>query len=299
MPGWNDILNEITACTNENPFDQVRQKYLKALSAKTGRNVIAYYSGWLQNPAYSETSINDADKNALMATIHDLDRSKGLDIILHTPGGQTAAAESIVDYLHTMFNNDIRAIVPQLAMSAGTMLACACREIIMGTHSSLGPIDPQFGGIPATGVIEEFENAVKAIKDDPASIPLWQAIIGKYHPTFLGECEKAIIWSKEIVKDWLLKCMFNGDSSKKDEIDKIVDFLADHSEMKTHSRHITLKQCQEIGLNVVELEKDQDLQDIVLSIHHSFIHSLSSFPGIMKIIENQNNIRVIERKAVE
>ena len=92
--------------------------------------------------------------------------------------------------------------------------------------------------------------------------------------------------------------MFNGDKSKVSEIDKIVEFLSDHSEMKTHSRHITLQQCKDIGLTIIELEKDQDLQDIVLSIHHSFMHSLSSFPGIMKIIENQNNIRVIERKAV-
>ena len=42
-----------------------------------------------------------------------------------------------------MFGTDIRAIVPQLALSAGTMVALACKEIIMGKHSSLGPIDPQ------------------------------------------------------------------------------------------------------------------------------------------------------------
>lgn len=176
MPGWNEILKEIKNTNHKHAFDIVRQKYLKRLSKKTDRNVIAYYSGWLQNPEFSETSINDADKNALMATIHGMDRKKGLDIILHTPGGQTAAAESIVDYLHKMFDANIRAIVPQLAMSAGTMIACATKEIIMGAHSNLGPIDPQFNGIPATGVIEEFDKAVEAIRSNPASVPLWQAI---------------------------------------------------------------------------------------------------------------------------
>lgn len=73
-----------------------------------------------------------------MTVIHQLDRNKGLDLILHTPGGDTAATESIVDYLHNMFGNNIRAIVPQLAMSAGTMIACSCKEIIMGLQSSLG-----------------------------------------------------------------------------------------------------------------------------------------------------------------
>lgn len=296
MPGWNEILDEINGSQHKQAFDIVRHKYLKKLSDKTGRNVIAYYSGWLQNPDFAGTSINDADKNAFMATIHKMDRSKGLDLILHTPGGQTAAAESIVDYLHTMFDNDIRAIVPQLAMSAGTMIACATKEIIMGKQSSLGPIDPQFGGIPATGVIEEFNKAIEEIKADPKSIPLWQTIIGKYHPTFLGECEKAIKWSKEIVEDWLKKCMFDGEN-KQEIITKIVNELSDHSAMKTHSRHIPTSKCKDIGLKTIDLESDSELQDIVLSIHHSFMHAFSSYDGILKIVENNSGRRVIERAS--
>jgi ClpP class serine protease len=98
------------------------------LSGLTDRNVIAYYSGWLQKGYLEQQGIrgfevNDDDKNGFMATIHQLDRSKGLDLLLHTPGGDTAATESLVDYLRSMFGTDIRAIVPQLAMSAGTMIA--------------------------------------------------------------------------------------------------------------------------------------------------------------------------------
>ncbi len=66
-----------------------------------------------------------------MMAIHNLDRTKGLDLIIHTPGGNIAATESIVDYLRRMFPDDIRAIIPQIAMSAGTMLACACNTILM------------------------------------------------------------------------------------------------------------------------------------------------------------------------
>ena len=46
---------------------------------------------------------------------------RGLDLILHTPGGDMAATESLVDYLRAMFGTDICAFVPQLAMSAGTI----------------------------------------------------------------------------------------------------------------------------------------------------------------------------------
>ena len=66
-----------------------------------------------------QVGISDADKNGFMSVFHKLDRTKGLDLILHTPGGDMAATESIVDYLGSMFGKDIRAIIPQLAMSGG------------------------------------------------------------------------------------------------------------------------------------------------------------------------------------
>jgi len=90
----------------------VRRKYLSRLARLRGRNVITYYSGWLQKPHLANdpsvnVGINDADKNGFMSAIHGMDRSKGLDLILHTPGGEMAATESLVDYLRAMFQTDI------------------------------------------------------------------------------------------------------------------------------------------------------------------------------------------------
>lgn len=222
MPSWNEVLNEITSSPRRDALDFVRRKYLKLLYQHSHRNTIAYYSGWLQKSDAKGGQINDDDKNGFMATVHQLDRTKGLDLILHTPGGSMAATESIVNYLHAMFDGDIRAIIPQLSMSGGTMIACACRQIVMGKQSNLGPIDPQFGGIPAEGVKEEFRRAKREIKKDPSTIPLWQVIIGKYHPTFIGECEKSIVWSKKVVATWLEKIMFADEKTAKKKAKEIV-----------------------------------------------------------------------------
>ena len=145
MGGWNDILKEVQETPTQ--YDYVRIKYLKILSDYTNRNVIAYYSAWLSKQGAANLDINDADMTGFMNCIHGMDCSKGLDLILHTPGGSPTAAEAIVVYLRKKFDNDIRVIVPQLAMSAGTMIACSAKVIIMGKQSSLGPIDPQFNGI--------------------------------------------------------------------------------------------------------------------------------------------------------
>lgn len=206
MPNWKDVLDEIKrrqqAGTPQgtNAFDLVRREYLQKLHDHTGRNVIAYYSAFLSKRNI-DSEINDEDKNGFMMAVHQLDRRKGLDLILHTPGGSIAATQSLVYYLQQMFSKNIRAVVPQIAMSAGTMIACSCRVIFLGKHSNLGPIDPQLGGVPTRGVVLEFREACKEVKADPSKIPIWQSIIGKYPPTFLSQCDNAWRWSNSFVRE--------------------------------------------------------------------------------------------------
>lgn len=291
MPSWHTLLNDIKS--RGSVYDVVRREWLAKLAAHTNRNVILYYSGWLQKTGIPGLQVNDADKNGLMTVVHGLDRSNGLDLILHTPGGETAATESIVDYLYAMFGTDIRAIVPQLALSAGTMIACACNEIIMGKQSSLGPIDPQFRGTPAHGVVEEFKRAYQEIKEDPSKIPVWQPIIAKYPPTFIGECEKAIEWSIEMVREWLARGMFAHDGNAPAKIESILTELSDHALTKSHARHLSANKCTEIGLRIARLEDDQELQELVLSVHHACILTLGG-TNAFKIIENQNKVAFIQ-----
>ncbi len=244
MPNWKTLVDEVnTLKASGSAYDLVRRKYVRQLHEHTGRNVIVYYSGWLQKPDVIGAglgdlfSINDNDKNGFMAAIHELDRSKGLDLLLHTPGGSIAATESLVSYLRSMFGTDIRAIIPQLAMSAGTMVACACKEIVMGKQSSLGPIDPQIGGMPAHGILEEFRQARESILADPGTIPLWQPILAQYDPTLIGDCQKAVDLSADMVKEWLVTGMFSGTSDASMRADNVVAQLSDHALTKTHDRH--------------------------------------------------------------
>jgi ClpP class serine protease len=295
MPNWNEVIDEIKLeqknNPSANPLDTVRRKYLKKVSEITGRNTIAYYSGWLQKPTAPGTAVGDKDKSGFMLTINKLDRNQGLDLILHTPGGDIAATESLVDYLYSMYDKDIRVIVPQISMSAGTMIAFASKEIVMGKHSNLGPIDPQMGGLACQAVLNEFEQAKKDIKKNPHSAALWQVIIGKYHPTFLGACKQAIEWSEKMVSDWLEYNMCNGDKNK---VKKIVSIFSNHSVQKSHSRHISKKECIEVGLVISDLESNQELQDAVLTTHHAFMHTFSN-TYCVKIIENHNGVAYIEQ----
>lgn len=293
MSNWNEILKEIKGQEIGSPLDNVRRKYIKELHDLTKRNVICYYSGFLSNSNHPDISINDTDISGFMTAIHKLDKSKGLDLIIHTPGGEVSATEAIGNYLREVFNGDIRVIIPQLAMSGGTMLSCISKEIVMGKHSSIGPIDPQFGGIPCYGVIEEFEKAKNEITQNPQTIPLWQMIINKYHPTFIGSCYKAIELSTDLVKKWLEDGeMFKDDPDKDKKIKRIIAYLNNNSDTKIHSRHISDEKAKELGLKIYNLEEDDAFQDAVLSIHHCYMHTFSNSSAV-KIIENHNGIATV------
>lgn len=302
MPNWGQVLTEIQAqdakLTNDakSAVDVVRRKYLKRLHKKTGRNVIAYYSGWLTNPGAFGIDVNDEDKAAFMMAIHGLDKAKGLDLILHTPGGGIAAAESLVDYLRRVFDCDIRAIVPHLAMSAGTMIACTCKSIVMGKQSNLGPIDPQLGGLPAAAVKKEIERAIAEIKADPDRQHFWQFVLSKYTPTFVGQCEQAVKMAEEFVRDRLLDNMLKGELDAGAKADTIVNGLSDVDDNKSHARHIHIDKCESLGLKIERLEDDQELQEAVLTVHHCFMHSLS-VSGAAKMVENQIGAAFIKLPA--
>ena len=305
MPNWSEVLQEINDYIKKNAgdperarlaVDVIRRKYLKALHDHTGRNVIAYYSGFLSKPTVAGLDLNDEDKNGFMMAVHQMDRKQGMDLILHTPGGSIAATQSIVDYLRKMFGNDIRAIVPQIAMSAGTMIACSCRSILMGAQSNLGPIDPHLRDVPCYGVIQEFRRAYKEISKDPTKSLIWQNIIGQYRPTFLSQCENAIKLSNAFVRDQLATVMFDGQIDAKDKARRIVRQLTDYQGNKAHNRHIHAEECETMGLVIEHLEADgQDvLQDLVLTVHHCFMLTLMN-TGTYKIIENQMGVAFVRQ----
>lgn len=286
MPTWSVLLNEAKKVGAKDPNAAIeyiaKQKslFLKKLSKKTGRNTILYFSGFLQKPPTNDASINDLDINAFMENIHGLDKKRGLDLILHTPGGDLAATEQIIKYLKTCFNGDIRAIIPQMAMSAGSMIAVSCKSVVMGKQSSLGPFDPQLNGVPCQSAIREFYKAVDDVSRNPASLGLWQAILSKLNPTFLTLCAQA----DELAEELTEKILADKDI-KKITKEKIKKTFAKNEDSKTHSRHFDRDKCKEAGLDVVDLDADNEFQDLVLSIHHCCMILAEQTPAI-KIVEN-------------
>jgi Serine dehydrogenase proteinase len=299
MPTWGGILQELKASASKGQppaFDAIRRKYLIALSQYTGRAVILYSTKFAA-PGHQISpellSINDEDLQGLMEVTYGLLGNKNLDFIIHSPGGSLDAAEAIVSYLRSIFDH-IRVVVPNLAMSAATMISCAGDRIVMGKHSFLGPIDPQFilttavgpRTVSAEAIMEQFEMAQKECQD-PAKLGAWIPMLSQYGPDVLVKCQHACTMSKSLVQGWLEHYMFKGDSGAKRKADKIAKWLAKHRHFKSHGRHIPRTDLENKGLLIDRLEDDPKLEDLVLSIFHATNHTFNG-SGVVKIIENHD-----------
>ena len=294
MPLWSEILTEIYSESQptKKKYDQVRREYLFNLSTYTGRDTILYASSWIQrdDAPPGKIMIADQDIHALMEVTSDLP-GPDLDIILHSSGGSPAAAEAIVRYLRSRFC-DVRVIVPNFAKSAATMIACSANKIVMGKHSFLGPTDPQiplitpFGQrlVPAQAILDQYRMITKKIgKQEDSAI--WSPLISELGPDLIVTCGNAIEMSKCLVSTWLQNYMFKGNSRSEELAAEISDWLSNHSNFMDHNRHLSHSELSEKGLLIEELEKDQTVQDLSLSVFHATTHSFSAFK-ICKIIES-------------
>ncbi|NBV14242.1 MAG: serine protease [Sphingobacteriia bacterium] len=295
MPTWGQLLGEIRILIqdgDQQAFDTIRNKYLYELSAYTGRDTIIYATRWTSGDAPPNlVSITDEDIHAFMEAVSGL-KCDSLDLILHSGGGSAEATEAIVSYLRQKFKH-IRIIIPQAAMSAGTMLACSSDIIIMGKQSSIGPIDPQFilqtavgvQAIPAHAILEQFKKAQEDCSINPKNLNSWLPMLSQYGPALLVRCQDQIAFGKELVGNWLKAYMFKGEG---EEIpDLIAEYLSNHGNFKTHGKHISLEKAIEIGLKIEKLESNQNFQDKVLSAFHATMHAFGS-TNTAKIIANQN-----------
>src|SRR4030081_2229219 len=114
-------------------------------------------------PIMRYIDINDSED--VLRAIQMTDDDVPLDLVLHTPGGLVLAALQIAKAVRD-HKAKVTVFVPHYAMSGGTLIGLAADDIVMCSHSVLGPIDPQIGQSPAASLIKVVEEKPVARIDD-------------------------------------------------------------------------------------------------------------------------------------
>ncbi len=307
MSSWKGVLQEVEEHQNRSGgwLDLQLSESLAQIGKLRGshrkqdgdRLVILYGSSFLQRPQtpLGVDQIIPEDINGFMACVHGMNVEQGLTLLLHTPGGSPNAAETIVNYLRSKFN-DIEVIVPAYAMSAGTMIALSADRIILGRQSQMGPIDPQmmtaFGFVSAQAVVDQFEQAKMDIAQDEALTHVWAPILPSLGPSLLVEAKNALSYGERMVAEWLDQWMLaDTDSTEGEEESRGKEVAVHFSNTRRHGSHgrrIDRNEARECGLVVEDLEDSQELQDAVLRTYH-LMSVMFERSSVVKIIRNGND----------
>ena len=141
------------------------------------------------------------------------DQKRGKIVVsLETDGGNIEVTQRIAETIRYHYDK-VEYLVPNHAMSAGTVLVMSGDAIWMDYFSILGPIDPQVGNssgkqVPALGYLVQYERLLKKADEGTLNTAELTFLIEKFDPAELYRYEQARELSISLLKEWLVKYKF-------------------------------------------------------------------------------------------
>jgi hypothetical protein len=207
-----------------------------------------------------------------------------ISLILHTNGGDTAAAWQIVNLFRT-FCDDLEVIVPRKALSSGTLISLGANRIVMTKQASLGPIDPSLhgplnpiipggaGGSRALVSVEAVQGFLDVVQDQlrvtDASVlaTVWNNLSDKIHPLVLGQIFRTRSQIRTLAKRLLLHQQVDEERRE-----AIIAFLC--SESGSHDHTINRREARSMGLAIETASPE--LYAVLKALHDSMSETLAS-----------------------
>ena len=213
----------------------------------------------------------------LQAVLHNLDLSKGLALLVSSPGGDGEAAERIVKICRTTSGTgEYWAIVPAKAKSAATMVCFGASKILMGPSSELGPVDPQIifaedgrrRQHSAYNLVTSYEQLFKGAVQTKGHIEPYIKQLDYYDPRDIQRFKEAISLADDISVKILKSGMMRRCSQA--EIRRKIERFLKPKRTWSHGRPIFRDEAHECGLNIEDVDPASDLWSL---LHELYIRS--------------------------
>lgn len=207
-------------------------------------------------------------------------------VILETTGGSIETAERMAHLLRKHYSRgEVSFLIPNYAMSAGTVLIMSGDRILMDYYSIIGPIDPQIRNdsghwVPALGYLDKYEEYIKKSNKGHLSGAELAFMIEKFDPAELAQFEKARDLSVDLLKRWLVNYKFKNWAETKTRgvtvtqkmrerrAAEIAKKLNNTAMWKTHGRGISMEVAnRELNLIIEDFGDDKQKRDAVRSYY--------------------------------
>lgn len=240
-----------------------RQSLIKEIEQLTGgRKLLCYVCG-------NDTEIKRDDVAGFVDLLHNVRIGDKVDLVLHTGGGDIDATEKLMRLIEEKIGTtgNIRAIVPDYAKSAGTLMVIGAHSVLMSNTSEIGAIDPQFvigdnlGNDLSHSVLQYlqgYDNWEKALRKTPND-PVARMMFDKYDPAIIHKLRITVERVRNVAENLLKRrgMPFSAISAQ----------LLDIARWKSHAQEITALEAIAIGLNVELIDQDDPLWDKIWLLH--------------------------------
>lgn len=196
------------------------------------------------------SGLEDAVKNAVEMS---KDRRARISVIIETPGGIVEVVERMVHVIRHHYG-EVYFVIPNHAMSAGTVFAMSGDKIFMNYFSCLGPIDPQIEKegklVPALSYLNQFQRLSE--KADKGTLNTAEfALLNKLDLGELYQFEQARELSQDLLIRWLSAYKFKDwanhtstgkavtEEDKKARAREIAAAMSDNARWHSHGRAIS------------------------------------------------------------
>jgi hypothetical protein len=266
----------------------LRLSCYEAIEGLRKRPLLIYSSKFINALPGTPNNIDISDIDGFTDLVQSIrGKSKSVDVLLHSPGGQPDATERIVHILRNDFE-EVHFIVPHSAYSAATMLALSGDSITLHPSATLGPIDPQINGTPARSIKRGFDKVKEIIKTEgPEALPAYIPLIEKYSLDLLEICEDSEKLSKELVSNWITDFMLKGKEKHQGQVKDSVEYFSDYDTHLLHSRPLVISKLKKFDLNIYQSE-----DPLTELIWEAYVH-INGFFGLtafVKLYENRYGV---------
>jgi len=230
-------------------------------------------------------------------------QAENLVIVLTTPGGVVETVEKMVSITRHHYS-DVSFVIPDMAMSAGTVWCMSGDRIWMDYASSLGPIDPQVQSangslVPALGYLDKVKELIEKSKAN-ALTAAEVVMLKSIDLAELRRYEQAKDLSISLLKQWLVKFKFKNwaahrthnpgapvtNEEKETRAQQIAEHLMNNNMWHSHSRMISMEQLKsDLRLEVDDYTTVSELRDPV-RIYNSLLAESLERQGSQVIVHS-------------
>ena len=214
----------------------------------------------------------------------DGDARHRLVVFVNSPGGSAETVEKMVEIIRHHYS-EVFFVVPDEAMSAGTILCMSGDRIYMDYSSSLGPIDPQvFNGkdwVPALGYLDQVEKMIEKSSRNQLTDAEF-IILQNQDLAMLSQFEQAKNLTITLLKRWLVEFKFKDWTvhqstpaklgqpvtlqEKEQRAEEIANILSDNKIWHSHGRKISAATLTNVlKLRIENYSGDAKLTNLIRS----------------------------------